>query len=120
MTVSKNRQLELWHNYLEEIARWLDMFDQKCHFQFQVPLSADHLHYSILALPTRQLERKDPENPYTESLRLYQKAIRLLVRELHTLDTAIIASSVVLSVLKMISSSLRAWSRDLDGVRKVA
>lgn len=116
--IHKRRQLELWRNYLDEIAVWLDMFDSERHFQLQIPQlakSAGHLHYSVLALSARQIERKDPEKPYTESLGLYQEAIQLILQELHTLDTAVIASCVLLCVLEMMSSAPRAWSRHLDG-----
>jgi len=112
------RQFELWQNYLQEVATWLDMFDCERHFQTTIPMlakSADHLHYSILALSARQMERKNQENPYTESLGLYQEAIRLIVEELHTLDVAVIASCVLLCVLEMMSSSPKAWSRHLEG-----
>ena len=116
--MTQRRQLELWRNYLDEIAVWLDMFDNDRHFQFKIPFlakSADHLHYSILALSARQMERKDPAKPYTESLGLYQTAIQLIVKELETLDTTVIASCVLLCVLEMMSSSPRAWGRHLNG-----
>jgi hypothetical protein len=116
--ITRRRQFELWRNYLDEIALWLDMFDNERRFQLDIPHlanSADHLHYSVLALSARQIERKDPERPYTESLALYQEAIKLIILELHTLDTAVIASCVLLCVLEMMSSSPRAWSRHLNG-----
>lgn len=116
--LTQRRQLELWRNYLDEIAVWLDMFDNDRHFQFKIPLlakSADHLHYSILALSARQIERKSPGKPYNESLGLYQVAIQLIVKELYTLDTTVIASCVLLCVLEMMSSSPRAWCRHLNG-----
>ena len=116
--LTQRRQLELWRNYLDEIAVWLDMFDNDRNFQFKIPLlakSADHLHYSILALSARQMERKGPGKPYTESLGLYQEAIQLIVKELYTLDTTVIASCVLLCVLEMMSSSPRAWCRHLNG-----
>ncbi|KAI1617686.1 Zn(II)2Cys6 transcription factor [Exophiala viscosa] len=116
--LAQRRHFELWRNYLDEVAMWLDMFHNDRHFQFKIPLlakSADHLHYSILALSARQMERKDPDKPYTESLGLYQEAIRLIVKELYTLDTAVIASCVLLCVLEMMISSPRAWGRHLDG-----
>lgn len=116
--LTQRRQLELWRNYLDEIAVWLDMFDIDRHFQFKIPLlakTADHLHYSILALSARQMERKGPGQPYTESLGLYQEAIQLIVKELYTLDTTVIASCVLLCVLEMMSSSPRAWCRHLNG-----
>ncbi len=112
------RELELWQNYLEEVAVWLDMFDAERNFQLKIPMmakTADHLHYSVLSLSARQMERTHTDKPYTESLTLYQKAIEFIVRDLHTLDTSVIASCVLLCVLEMMSSSPRAWSRHLDG-----
>jgi hypothetical protein len=114
----KSRQIELWRNYLDEVAVWLDMFDSERHFQVQIPQlakSASHLQYSVLALSARQIERRNPERPYTESLGLYQEAIQLIVQELHTMDTAVIASCVLLCVLEMMSSAPQAWSRHLSG-----
>jgi Fungal specific transcription factor domain len=116
--LTPRRQMELWQNYLTEVAEWLDMFDIERHFQLKIPMlakAADHLHYSILALSARQMERKDPDKPYTESLALYQKAIELIVPELQSLDTAVIASCVLLCVLEMMSSSPKAWGRHLHG-----
>ncbi|KAK5047043.1 hypothetical protein LTR84_006985 [Exophiala bonariae] len=116
--LTQRRQLELWRNYLDEIAPWLDMFDGDRNFQVKIPLlakSADHLHYAVLALSARQMERKDPDKPYTESLGLYQEAIQLIVKELESLDTSTIASCVLLCVLEMMSSSPRAWGRHLSG-----
>ncbi|KAL5351309.1 hypothetical protein ACLOAV_003163 [Pseudogymnoascus australis] len=116
--LTDRRELELWQNYLDEVAVWLDMFDVERHFQLRIPImakSAKHLRYSILALSARQAERKDPGKPATESLTLYQKAIELIVQELHSLDTAVIASCVLLCVLEMMSSSPKAWDRHLNG-----
>ncbi|KAI4722613.1 hypothetical protein E4T48_01061 [Aureobasidium sp. EXF-10727] len=83
MTV--RREMELWRNYLDEIALWLDMFDKDRHFQIHLPILAQNsesLRLSVLALSARQIERRDPDKPYTESLALYQEAIRLVAGEL--------------------------------------
>ncbi|KAI5202642.1 hypothetical protein E4T39_04596 [Aureobasidium subglaciale] len=96
MTV--RREMELWRNYLDEIALWLDMFDNDRHFQIQLPILArgsESLRLSVLALSARQIERRDPDKPYTESLALYQEAIRLIANELET--------------------SPKDWSRHLNG-----
>lgn len=116
--VSKPRELVLWRNYLDEIATWLDMFDNDRHFQNSLPLMAQysqHLRLSMLALSARQIERMDPNKPYTESLGLYQDAIHMIVQDLQSMDTAVIASCVLLCVLEMMSSSPRDWARHLDG-----
>jgi hypothetical protein len=118
LNISQQREMELWANYLDEVAPWLDMFDNQRHFQHTLPImakSAAHLRLAILALSARQIERKNPNNPYVESLDLYQEAIRLIMQELQSMDTAVIASCVLLCVLEMMSSSPRDWSRHLDG-----
>ncbi|KAK8432453.1 putative C6 transcription factor [Phyllosticta citricarpa] len=116
--LTDQREIELWQNYLNEIAPWLDKFDNQRHFQFTIPILAKtctHLRYSALALSARQQERKNPSRPYTESLGLYQEAIRNLVPELETMSTAVVASSVLLCVLEMIIVSPKDWGRHLDG-----
>ncbi|KAF2091334.1 hypothetical protein K490DRAFT_31285 [Saccharata proteae CBS 121410] len=116
--LTAQREIELWQNYLTEISPWLDKFDNKRHFELTVPLMAktsDHLRYSILTLSARQQERKDPNRPYTESLGLYQEAIKHLVPELETINSAVIASCVLLCVLEMIIVSPKDWGRHLDG-----
>lgn len=74
-----------------------------------------HLRYSILATSARQLERKERSTHTNRSLALYQKAIQLVLPELHTRSTPVIASCVVLCVLEMQSSSPKAWRQHLDG-----
>lgn len=117
-TITPRRQLQLWRNYLDEIAPWLDMFDTKRHFQSTIPSlakKAEHLNYAVLALSARQLERRSPESLHTESLGLYQRALNTIVYRIHKLETEVIASCVLLCVLEMMSSSPKAWTRHLDG-----
>ena len=116
--VTQRRAVELWQNYLDEIAPWLDMFDDNNHWQTTVAQMAQRvecLQYSLLALSARQQERKSPAMSHTESLSLYQEAIRLVTIQLPTLCTEIIAAVILLCVLEMMSSSPRAWARHLDG-----
>ncbi|KAH0207029.1 hypothetical protein KCU99_g848, partial [Aureobasidium melanogenum] len=116
MTV--RREMELWRNYLDEIALWLDMFDNDRHFQIHLPILAqksEPLRLSVLALSARQIERRDPDKPYTESLALYQEAIRLIAGELESMSTEVIGSCVLLCVLEMMSSSPKDWARHLNG-----
>ncbi|KAK1988885.1 hypothetical protein LZ30DRAFT_577376 [Colletotrichum cereale] len=108
----------LWKNWVDEISPWLDKFDNQRHFQHSLPTMArshDHLRYSMLALSARQLELKDRSRPTDQSLALYQEAIHLLLPQLPTRTTAVIASCVVLCVLEMASCSPKAWRRHLDG-----
>lgn len=111
-------EMLLWRNWFDEIAPWLDKFDNERHFQHIIPTMASprsHLHYSILALSARQLELKETTRPTGRSLALYQQAIHLLLPHLPTRGTPVIASCVILCVLEMLSCSPKAWRRHLDG-----
>ena len=82
------------------------MFDNNRHFASTFPQmakSSTHLRYSILALSARQLERQQNRKSQSESLYLYQEAIHLLLPELGSKTTPVIASCVILCVLEMLS-----------------
>ncbi|KAJ5833371.1 hypothetical protein N7474_001682 [Penicillium riverlandense] len=116
--LSPQREHVLWQNYLTEICSWLDMFDSSHHFASTFPQmakSAPHLRYSILSLSARQLERQKNEKSQSESLSLYQEAIHLLLPELESKTTPVIASCVILCVLEMLSCNPKEWRRHLDG-----
>ncbi|KAH6613004.1 C6 zinc finger domain protein [Boeremia exigua] len=116
--LSDEEECELWQNWTNEVAPWLDKFDIKRHFQHTLPVmarSVDHLRYSILAVSARQLERKQQSRHTERSLALYQMAIQLVLPQLHTRSTSVIASCVVLCVLEMLSSSPKAWRQHLEG-----
>ncbi|EMD93422.1 hypothetical protein COCHEDRAFT_1154015 [Bipolaris maydis C5] len=116
--LSAEEEFELWKNWLDEIAPWIDKFDGERHFQHQLPTLArshEHLKYSMLALSARQLEVKNNSIHTERSLALYQTAIQLVLPHLHTRSTAVIATCVVLCVLEMQSSSSKAWHQHLDG-----
>ena len=119
----KRRQLELWRNYIDRIAPWLDVCGNKKYFQQSLPLmakSADHLHYSVLALSARHIELRTPGSSFSESNTLYQDAVKLLSTEIHSLETAVVTSCMLLCVLEMMSShpdsmvSLRACASLMD------
>lgn len=115
--LTKEDECTLWRNWFDEIAPWLDKFDNHRHFQHIIPTMApshDHLNYSILALSARQIELKD-HSATDKSLALYQEAIHLLLPHLPTRSTAVIASCVILCVFEMLSCSPKAWQRHLDG-----
>ncbi|KAE8150909.1 hypothetical protein BDV25DRAFT_139345 [Aspergillus avenaceus] len=116
--LSSDRENVLWQNYLNEICLWLDMFDNHRHFASTFPQmakSAPHLRYSILALSARQMERQQNAKSQSESLSLYQEAIHLLLPELESKTTPVIASCVILCVLEMLSCNPKEWRRHLDG-----
>ena len=118
LQLTQEEELLLWKNWLDEIAPWIDKFDNDRHFQHTLPTMAkshNHLRYSMLALSARQLERKTHSIHTERSLALYQTAIQLVLPQLHTRSTPVIASCVVLCVLEMLSSSAKAWHQHLDG-----
>lgn len=95
----------IWQTH-SDANEQLDMFDNHRHFAStftQMAKSAPHLKYSILALSARQMERKQNEKSQSESLSLYQEAIHLLLPELESKTTPVIASCVILCVLEMLS-----------------
>lgn len=104
----KRRQLELWRNYIDNIAPSLDVCGNKRYFQHSLPMlakGADHLHYAVLALSSRHLENQEPNSTISESGGLYQDAINLLLPELHTLDTPTVAACIILCLVDLLSSS---------------
>lgn len=116
--LTARREQELWVNYLDEVTDWLDMFDNENHFKTAISVMAQtshHLKLAVLALSSRQLERRDPSKPYVESLGLYSEAIQLINKDLPSMSIAVIASCVLLCVLEMMSSSPNEWARHLDG-----
>lgn len=116
--ISKIDECKLWRNWFDEIAPWLDKFDNERHFQHIIPtMAADHAHLrlSILALSARQIELQATNSPTDHSLALYQEAIHLLLPHLPSRSTAVIASCLILCVLEMLSCSPKAWQRHLDG-----
>ena len=69
-----------------------------------------------MAVSARQMEGKGTQDTTRPlSLALYQRAIHLLLPQLTTRSTTVIASCVVLCVLEMLSCSPKAWQRHLDG-----
>ena len=104
----KRRQLELWRNYIENIAPWLDVCGSKRHFQHNIPLlakNADHLHYAILALSARHLELKASSAVDSESSGLYQDTVNLILSELDTMDTGVLAACVLLCVYETLDGA---------------
>ncbi|CZR69756.1 related to regulatory protein for the arginine catabolic pathway [Phialocephala subalpina] len=116
--ITPEREYILWKAWIDEIAPWLDKFDNNRHFEHKIPMiakSTPHLKNSILALSARQIEMKGNSKSLSESLALYQEAIHLLLPELQTKNAAVIASCVILCVLEMMSCSPNEWRRHLEG-----
>lgn len=116
--LSAQQEYALWQNYIDEVAPWMDKFDNDRHFELVLPMiskSHAHVKYSILALSARQRELKARQTDDSLSLALYQHAIHLLSPLLQQKTTVVLASCVVLCVLEMMSCSPKAWRRHLDG-----
>lgn len=116
--ITPQREYILWKAWIDEVAPWLDKFDNNRHFEHKIPMiakSTPHLKNSILALSARQIEMKENSKSLSESLALYQEAIHLLLPELQSKNTAVIASCVILCVLEMTSCSPNEWRRHLEG-----
>ncbi|KAK9772539.1 hypothetical protein SCAR479_10756 [Seiridium cardinale] len=113
------QKFRLWKVWIEEVSPWANKFDRDQHFRNTLPTlsrSHEHLKYAMMALSARQIERqKNPAEASSLGLRLYQRAIRLLIPCLSSRNTAVIASCVVLCVLEMLDCSPRAWQQHLDG-----
>lgn len=111
------------------------MFDTSRHFGITVPALAQTqppLLYAILALSARQMERLNSGSgsgrrggggasggskhyPASESLELYQEAIRLLTPKLPERSPHILTCCVILCCLEMMSASPQDWRRHLEG-----
>ena len=114
----KPNRLEYFKNYMNKVAPWLDMFDIQRHFGIQLPIIAQRsptLLYAILALSARHIERQKSLRKSCESLELYSGAIRLLAPSLEARDPNILATSVILCCLEMMSASPQNWRRHLEG-----
>ncbi|KAI9728506.1 MAG: hypothetical protein M1834_007644 [Cirrosporium novae-zelandiae] len=99
------REYILMKNYLDEVASWLDMFDNERHFEHAIPMMAkesQHLKLSILALSARQMERRYNKQSSSESLALYQEAIHQLLPEIESKSSAV-------------TGNPKDWRRHLDG-----
>ena len=104
----KRRQLELWRNYIENVAPSLDVCGSKRYFQHNLPLlakNADHLHYAILALSARHMESKAASTVETESSGLYQDTVNLILPELDTMDTGVLAACVLLCIYESLDTA---------------
>ncbi|KAK9427994.1 fungal-specific transcription factor domain-containing protein [Lipomyces doorenjongii] len=117
-TISDSETARLLRNYVDEVASWLDMFDNQRYFAVYLPhmaLKSKALYYSLLAISSRQLERVDPKYPSDVTLELYQQSIQYLLPTVQSKSIETIAACVVLCCLEMMSSSPQNWRRHLEG-----
>lgn len=117
--LSSSEQLELFKNYLYEVAPWLDMFDNSNQFGTTVADLAQGskaLLYAIYAISSRQKEQTDPEYPSEKTINLYQESLKHLIPTVNRIiDKSIISACVILCVFEMMSSSPREWRHHLEG-----
>jgi hypothetical protein len=116
--MSTGRRIMWLKNYINEVAPWLDMFDEQQAFGREVPIlakSSAPLAYAMLAISARQMEREKKLEGDLDSLQLYQEAIRSLTPQLQSRDPNTMATCVILCCLEMMSAAPRNWRRHLDG-----
>ena len=97
----KRRQLELWRNYLQIVAPWLDVLGGRQHFYHTLPTIAktsDHLHYAVLAVSARHQEMTTSGTPKEESTELSRDAEVLLEAAIKSADSSVVAAYLLLCV----------------------
>ncbi|KAK5074572.1 hypothetical protein LTR70_010142 [Exophiala xenobiotica] len=102
--LSPAQEYLLWKNWTNEIADWLDKFDNDRHF---VAFFQSWLKPTVTYVTPCSLSALDSV-PASLALSLYQAAVYLLVIELHCRNTSVVASCVVICVLEMMSCSPKA------------
>lgn len=102
----KRHQLELWRNYSQHIAPWLDVLESRRQFQHTLPLmakSSDALHYAALALSSRHMTLHDEHAIGEESVELCRDAERLLEAEIQSLGICAITAYFLLCVCDLMT-----------------
>lgn len=117
--LTSREELELFKNYLYEVAPWLDMFDNSKQFGTTVADLAQNnksLLYAIYAISSRQKEQTEREYPSEKTIKLYQESLKHLIPTVNKImDKSIISSCVILCVFEMMSSSPKEWRHHLEG-----
>lgn len=117
--LGESQKLQLYQNYLYEIAPWLDMFDITRVFGTRIPQlakSSNALLNAIYAISSRQIELTTPDYNKDITLKLYQASLKELIPPVtKKIDTAMVTSCVLLCVLEMMSSSPNDWRYHLEG-----
>lgn len=117
--LTPREELELFKNYLYEVAPWLDMFDSSKQFGTRVADLARNnksLLYAIYAISSRQKEQTEPGYSSEKTIQLYQESLKHLIPTVNkVMDKSIISSCVILCVFEMMSSSPKEWRHHLEG-----
>lgn len=114
-----HRDFELFTNFVEEIAGWLDMFDHKKHFTTIFVTQSRKclpLYYSILAISSRHLDRTKNLKNERLTYRLYQRSLYYLVPMVKSnSNIEVVASCIILCVFEMMNPSPLDWRKHLKG-----
>lgn len=114
-----HRDFELFANFVEEIAGWLDMFDHKKHFTtifLTLSKKCLPLYYSILAISSRHLEKTNKLQDEHLTYRLYQRSLLYLVPMVQSSSNIeVVASCIILCVFEMMNPSPLNWKKHLKG-----
>lgn len=117
--ISMQAKLDYLHNWMDECAPWLDMFDQSRHFGLQVTVLAQRspaVLSALLAVAARQRERRRGlKGASLDSLEFYSQAINSLTTRLKVHEPEVLTTACLLCVLEMLSANPRDWRRHLDG-----
>ena len=117
--ISMQAKLDYLQNYMNEVAPWLDMFNQSRHFGLDVPVLAQRspaVLSALLAVAARQKERRRGlKGASLDSLDLYSQAISALTAEFKVQEPEALTTACLLCVLEMLSANPRDWRRHLDG-----
>jgi len=82
------------------------MFDQERRFGINVPVLAQTspaIFNALLALSTRQIERRSMDRSFQDSLELYSEAISSLTLNLDVRGPDVLIAACILCVLEMMS-----------------
>lgn len=120
VSVTDFDKLKLYKIYIQEIAPWLDVFDNNTkQFGITIPnMAKSHMGLlnSMLALASRYLEKIDKDYSPKKTVSLYHDTLRSLIPTVNkTLNTSTIASCVILCVFEMMFASPKKWRYHLEG-----
>ncbi|KAL2068374.1 hypothetical protein VTL71DRAFT_16472 [Oculimacula yallundae] len=118
LSIPKARLIRYLQNWIDECAPYLDKFDEERHFGIHAPIiarSSPALFYAILAFSSRQTERRNRLEKYSDSLELYQESIRQLAPCLQAKEPNVLVTVCILACMELMSVSPKDWRRHVDG-----
>lgn len=119
LNIGHEDELDLFKNYLYEVAPWLDMFDRTRKFGTEVANYAQEdkaLLYSIYAISSRQKEQKDRNYNPEKTIKLYQESLKLLIPTVNkSMNKFTISACVILCAFEMMSTNPKYWRHHSEG-----